>query len=334
MGKISTYATLFRIPGLGGLAIPPVIAALTMGVFDIFQLILLFLIGAFSVIYGFILNDYVDMEVDKLSNELKERPLVSGKIHPSMVIWLCFSCIILTFLGFFILFFDKTITQYRFLSVLCIIVAWLLGSIYDQFGKKIVGSDFFVSLSVAFVFLFGAFAYGFPTLYTWIIFVLTFNQLLHMNAVEGGIKDADHDYLMGVKNIASKAGVKVIGKKLIIPTRFKVFSLGIRLFSIVLLFVPFIFYHENYVDWQIVLLTVTSAGVVFFTIRLLSLKTFDRKMIRKYISVLSFLRFSLVPLMLISVIGMLPSLILIIFPIVWYICFTPLTGAKLFQPRM
>ncbi len=334
MRKISAYATLFRIPGLGGLAIPPVIAALTVGIFDFYQLAMLFLIGVFSVIYGFILNDYVDMNVDRLSKELKDRPLVSGKIQPSAVIWICFSCIILTFLCFFILFYNKTITHFRFFSVLCIIIAWFFGSVYNQYGKKIVGSDFFVALSVAFVFLCGAYAYGFPNLYTWIIFVLTFNHLLHMNAVEGGIKDADHDYIMGVKNIASKMGVKVIEKKLIIPASFKAFSLGIRLFSIFLLFLPFVFFDEQYAIWQIVILAIASLGVLSFTIMLLSLKVFDRNLIRKYISILSFLRFSLVPLMLIHLIGFIPSIILIMFPIVWYIVFTPLTSAKLFRPRL
>lgn len=334
MGKISAYATLFRVPGLGGLAIPPVIAALTVGMFDFVPLVILFFIGVFSIIYGFILNDYVDINVDKLSKELNERPLVSGAIQPSTVIWLCFSCIVLTFLCFFILFYNQPITQSRFLAVLCIIVAWLFGSIYDQYGKKMVGSDFFVALSVAFVFLCGAFAVGVPNLYTWIIFVLTFNHLLHMNVVEGGIKDADHDYLMGIQNLASKAGVKVLEKKLIIPTRFKVFSLGIRFFSIVLLLLPFAYYHEPYTTWQLVLLILAILSVLFYTLKLLTLQTFDRKCIRRYISILSFLRFSLVPIMLISFIGPMTSFIIILFPIVWYILFTPLTGAQLMRPRL
>lgn len=34
--------------------------------------------------FGFILNDYIDLEKDKVSH--KERPMVSGKIHPKIVI--------------------------------------------------------------------------------------------------------------------------------------------------------------------------------------------------------------------------------------------------------
>ena len=42
------------------------------------------------------------------------------------------------------------------------------------------------------------------------------------------------------------------------------------------------------------------------------------------------LRYAFVPIMLVSVIGFLNALVLIIFPLLWYIIFTPLTGEKIF----
>jgi 4-hydroxybenzoate polyprenyltransferase len=335
MGKIADYLVLLRFPGLGGLAIPPVIAAVSVGIFDHLTLVLLFLIGSYSSIFGFVLNDFIDVEVDKKSNELKDRPLVSGAISKKAALWICFTMIMLTFLTFFILFYGEVITFYRLISVLCILIAWILGSIYDVYGKKIFASDILVAMSVAFIFLIGAFALNKePTLFTWIIFVLTFNNLFHMNAVEGGIKDADHDVFMNVNNIALRSGVTVKQDKLFIPLSFKTLGLGIRLSSIILLFLPFTLFQQPYYVWQLVLLGLASLGVLFFSIRLLSLKQFNRNKIRKFISIQSFLRYSLVPLMLLSIIGIIPALILIVLPIVWYIVFTPLTGVKLFQPRM
>ena len=70
MNKVAAYARLFRIPGLGGLAIPPVIAALTVGVYNFYNLTILFIIGAFAAIYGFILNDYSDVEIDKIIRKI------------------------------------------------------------------------------------------------------------------------------------------------------------------------------------------------------------------------------------------------------------------------
>jgi 4-hydroxybenzoate polyprenyltransferase len=334
MNKVAAYARLLRIPGLGGLAIPPVIAALTVGVYDFYNLVILFVIGAFVAIYGFVLNDYADVELDKLINELHGKPLVSGDISKKNAIAICVFSILFTFLFIFILWRGETLDNFKFAALICIFLAGILGSFYNLYGKKIVGSDFIVAISVAFVFLFGALSFGEPTVFTWIIFLLTFNNLTHMNAVEGGIKDADHDYMMGVKNIALSSGVKVDGDKIFIPLYFKVFGMGIRSFSAFLLFVPFIFYGYGYYIWQLIILAIATVGAIYFSVKLLSIKTFDRNTIRKYIGIQSFLRYSLVPIMLISVIGTMYSIILIVFPIVWYIGFAPLLGEKLFKPRM
>ena len=335
MGKIAEYLVLLRFPGLGGLAIPPVIAALTVGTFDFFTLSLLFLLGAYSSIFGFVLNDFIDIEVDKKSKELQERPLVSGSISQQTALWICFISIMLTFLTFFVLFYGKIITHLRFFSIVFILLAWVLGSIYDVYGKRIFASDILVALSISFIFLIGAFAVNKePTLFTWIIFILTFNNLFHMNAIEGGIKDADHDVLMNVNNIALRSGVKVENGSLFIPRIFKVLGMTVRISSIILLFVPFFLFGQPYYLWQLAILGAASFGVLFFSIKLLSLQQFNRNTIRKYISIQSFLRYSLVPLMLLSTIGIIPAVILIFLPIIWYLVFTPLTGVKILRPRM
>lgn len=334
MSKVTAYARLLRIPGLGGLGIPAVIGALTVGVHDLPSLVILFIIGSLAAIYGFILNDYADVELDRLSKELKGKPLVDGTIGLKTAVFVCFICVMIAFFFLFLLWYGKPLDEFKFIALISIILAGILGSIYDIYGKKFVGSDFLVAISMAFIFLLGATSFGAPVIITWIIFILTFNQILHMNVIENGIKDADHDYLMGVKNIALVSGVKVEGDTLFIPLRFKAFGMGIRLFSAVLLFTPFIFFGYSYYLWQIILLAIATFGVLFFSVKLLSLKKFERNTIRKYIALQSFLRYALVPIMLIPLVGIIPGIILIIFPILWYIIFTPLLGEKLFRPRM
>jgi len=334
MNKIVAYARLLRIPGLGALAIPSVIGALTVGVSDLFTLAILFGIGAFAAMYGFILNDYADVELDSLVDDLHGKPLVSGDISKKTAVAICVFLILLAFLFLFYLWRGKNLDDYKFFALLCIILAGVLGSVYNLYGKKIPGSDFFVAISMSFLFLAGALAVGIPNIITWIIFVLTFNQALHMNIIEGGIKDADHDYKMGVKNIALSSGVRVENNAITIPISFKIFGMGIRLFSACLLFTPFLIFGYSYNIWQLVILLVATLGVIFFSIKLLSIKIFLRKKIQKYIGIQSFLRYSLVPIMLSSIIDPLICLILIVFPIIWYIILTPLVGERLFRPRM
>ena len=334
MNKVVAYARLLRIPGIGGLAIPPVIGAISVGVTDFYSLAIVFLIGTLAALYGFILNDYADVEVDKAAKELHGKPLVSGDISIKTALIICVFFILLSFLLVGILWYQQTVDSLKFGALMSLFLAGMLGSIYDFYGKKMVGSDFLVAISVAFVFLFGALSFDQPNIITWIIFVLTFNQILHMNAVEGGIKDADHDPIMGVKNISLSLGVKIRGINIKIPASFKAFSIGIRLFSAILLFSPFVFFGYEYYIWQLALLTLGVIGVLFFSAKLVSIKTFERNKIRKYIAVQSFLRYSLVPIMLISIIPLTYSVVLLVFPIAWYIIFTPLIGEKLFKPRM
>ena len=334
MNKIIAYARLLRFPGLGGLAIPPVIGAITVGMYDITNLAILFLIGAISAIYGFILNDFADVDIDRLSSELHVKPLVSGDISTKTALMICVFFILLAFLSVFILWYGESFDSLKLAALMCIFGAGVLGSFYDFYGKQFVGSDVLVAISMAFIFLFGALSFGEPTSVTWVIFVLTFNNLFHMNAVEGGIKDADHDWKLGVKNIALSTGVKVTGTDMVIPRSFQTLGMGIRCVSIFLVFSPFIVFGYSFYLWQLVILTIVSLGVLYFNIKLLSIKTFERNMIRRYIAVQSFLRYALVPLMLIPIAGTIPSLVLLFLPIVWYIVFAPLFGEKFLRPRM
>lgn len=334
MKRAVGLARLLRLPGIGALGTPALIGALTLGIFDLPNLILLFVIGALAGIFGFILNDFVDAELDRLVPELQEKPLVSGVIQRKTAVFICGLCSFFAFFLLIILFRGQPVTDYKIYAALSLVLAGVLGSIYDVYGKRLPGSDLLVSISMAFLVLVGAYSFGVPIILTWIVFILTFNQSLHMNAVEGGIKDADHDYKMGVVNLAYIAGVRVEGDKLTIPWKFKVFGLGIRFTSAFLLFTPLLFFGYHYAIWNIALLALATAIVLFFSFRLVLMNTFDRDRIRRYIGIQSFLRYSLVPIMLVPVIGVLAMAILVVFPIAWYIVFTPLVKEKLFKPRM
>lgn len=331
---IIAYAKLLRFPGLGGLAIPPVFGALSAGMYDLNSLIILFVIGAFSAIYGFVLNDYADVELDSLIPELKDKPLVKGVLNRKTAVAVFIFSIILTFFFTFLLWKGETLTNHRFAAMVCLVLAGLLGSIYNLYGKKIIASDFLVSTSMSLVFLFGALSFSNNLgILSWAIFFLTFNQTLHMNAVEGGLKDADHDYLMGVKNIALRLGVKVEDTTIFVPSLFKALGMGIRLFSVLLVFLPFLFGIDFYL-WQIPLLVALLLILLFIEIRLLYRSVFNRTDIRKLIAGANFLRYMIVPIMIIGPIGIIRGSILVFLPIIWYIVFTPFLGNRLFQPEM
>jgi 4-hydroxybenzoate polyprenyltransferase len=334
MSKIAAYAKLLRLPGIGALGIVPVIAALTMGITDIYPLSLIFIIGAFASVFGFLINDFVDIELDGLVDELKKKPLVSGEVSKKNALLIAFYLAFVTFFFIALLWYKQPIDSFKLSALSCIILAGIFGTFYDVYGKRVVGSDFFVAISVGLIFLFGALSYGQPTAIIWVIFILTFENILYMNVVQNGIKDADHDYKLGVKNIALTLGVSVQENKINIPFSFQAFGLGLRLFAAVLFFVPFAVFGYAYYLWQIILLVLLVVLYLFLDMKLLRIKIFDRSQIRKLIGIQSFLRYSLVPVMLFSIIGIIPAILLILIPIIWYIVFTPFLGEKLFKPRM
>jgi len=336
---IIEYARLLRLPGLGGLSMAPVFGALSVAAttpVDVVHLIIIFFIGSLSAIYGFVLNDIVDVNIHKLCKDLGNRPLVKGTVPVTHAKIICVSVFVLAFVIIFWFFYQPTVTFY--LALASIIASAITGTLYNFYGKRFMGSDILVALSEAFLVLFGAFLILpalTPSIFTWIIAILTFNQLLYMNAIEGGLKDADHDYLMNVKNIALVTGVKVVGKhKLIIPKSFQILGFSIRLVSSALVFVPFVFFNEPIDGPNLILLGLLVLGVLVTSEQFLRMKTFDRNTVRKRIVRQTFLRYSIVPIMLIPLTGGIMALGLILFPLLWYIVFTPLVGGTLFKPEM
>jgi len=335
------YAKLIRLAGLGGLSLAPVFGALSLKdigiVIDLKIIGPLLLLGIFKSIFGFVQNDYADIEKDKVSEETKQRPLVTGIISKKAAILICAICVIGTFIIVFT-FFYKNLSSF-YLGILCILLSALIGSIYNFYGKKFYASPFIAALADASYVLVGAFFVS-PTgtfsIFTWVIFILVYNQFLFMTVVVGGAKDADHDYLTNVKNLALASGVKVTNdKKVFIPLKFKAFGLGIRLISSFVVFVPFAFYEKNYQIWEILILVLLVISVLFLTVKLLNVKSLEkREDVIKLAGLQGFLRYAYVPILLLPVIGSTYTFILLAFPLLWYVISTPFTGKKLFGNLM
>ncbi len=330
------YMRLMRLPGIVGLAITPVIGALSVNNTSLLALIPLFAIGVISKIYGFVMNDYVDVDLDKLSKDLSQRALVKGTIPKKNALILIITCFFLGYIAIFAFFYRPH--SLFFMGLLCVIIADILGIVYNLYGKKLIGSDFLIALSESLFLLFGALVVlnnEPPGLITWIIFILLFNEQLYMNAIAGGLKDADHDYLLNVKNIALSCGVKVSkDKKVIIPMSFKAFGLGERFFSVFLVFVPFLFYGIDFEIWQISLLIFFAFLLLSASVRMLTIRQFERKEVTKLISAQLVAWYFLVNIMLVSFIGPIIAFILIVLPMVGYVLFSVIMGQKLFEPQI
>lgn len=199
--KIKGAIQLFR-PELSFAAGICVIAGeiIALGSFPSIQNLLYgFICGFFISSSALILNDYFDLEVDKIN--APNRPLPAGIISPSEVIALTIAA---TFLG---LVASALISIYAL--IICIIL-WIIGVLYN-WKLKATGlpGNFMVSFSVAITFILGGTVVGVP----WNKIVLTFSIMAFFidlgEEIAADAMDIEGDKKRNSKSIAIKMGRKV-----------------------------------------------------------------------------------------------------------------------------
>jgi 4-hydroxybenzoate polyprenyltransferase len=327
------YLRLSRLQTAAVTAVTPLIGSLLMGQQDIMVLSLLFLIGFFYHIYGFVLNEYIDIEIDKKSIDLQTKPLVSNQINKRSAVVLSLSaaacCCLLT------LYFYPAIQPLAFL-----LLALFLGGVYDVLGKRIPGSDFILGLSFFFMCLMGASTVSdtFTTV-TYIVCSIYFIHIVFNNAVEGGLKDVDHDTTAGAKTLAARLGVRIQDNKLSITTSFALFSWTVKMIFIGLI-VSLWFQPETKISFSFentvqITLLVFFVSIVFVTMQsFLSTTTFERTRLKRLFSIHEISSYFLLVLSLSPLIGLPPTLFLLFFPFLWFILFNVILYGNALQPQV
>jgi len=295
MGAIREYLKLSRSFNAGLTGISPVMGAVSMGEGRLLPLFLLFLVGFFGHVYGFVVNDILDFKIDKLSSEIRDRPLISGTISIRnawifAIVSMILSLIIASFLS---------VHYYSFLAMPLIVASALSITAYDFISKKYPAMDVFVGAGIFLLILYGAMSVGKPTELAWIVVVLGTIQVLFMQFIAGGLKDAENDYSAKANTLAIKMGVRVEDKKMFVPLSFKALAYFLQALDIALIFVSlvFIFGLEKSIA-QISVLSVLSVIMVAISVKLLGMQKFDRNKARKLIGLHYYTNFSLVPIML------------------------------------
>jgi 4-hydroxybenzoate polyprenyltransferase len=307
------YGKLARSFNMALTGMSPVFGALAMLEFDPVKLLILFILGCGAHIFGFVLNDYIDIKIDKHSDELSERPLVSGTITPGKALgFALFGLFLMLGLGLFL-------TWPGIQPFLILLLAAGSSTIYNLISKKAPGMDFFVAMAVGLLTLFGASTVSMCLTPLAIdITLLSFFMVLFMNIVANGLKDIDHDYEAGGRNLAIATGCKVIRRKkkkakskkgrtttleLVIPTGFKALAHTIEIVFIVLVLTPFVMTIGDFEDFdmysiQFPVTVILGVAMLAISTKLMAMKTFVRSKMRKLIGLHYSINFSLVPVML------------------------------------
>ena len=302
---------------------------------QLWDLILLFVMGGLLHVIGFVLNERADVEVDRASKDLGNKPLVSGQVSEREA--LCIS--IVAALAIFIPLAFVTLDVLAF-SLLGGSV--LMAIVYDLWGKR-APLDVVLAGSITFILAAGAVATGeFDTgsLRHWTILGclggLQFLQTLFQNAIEGGIKDADHDAAAGARTFAAVLGVRIEEGYLIPGRTFVASGYFMKSVQLALLVYTAIFVIDF--STKLETLVVLSMLLFFVAIMLFSLgrfmgrKRFDRSSLKRTFSLHEMATFGAIMTVFIPLIGPVPFVILIVLPIAWFVTSNALLHAGALEP--
>ena len=341
MGKILDYIRLVRLQTAAATATAPVVAALTAGQRVFVDIFTLFLIGVLYHVYGFVLNEYFDMEVDSKSPDLSRKPLVSKRVPGE-------HALIISFIAVIFIFAISLVFYPFFYSTLFLLLAVLFGGFYDVFGKKIPGSDFVLGLGFFFLCLFGASTFsGSFTVRVYVVSGIYFLQIVFNNAVEGGLKDVDHDFLANVKTLVLWMGVRLKNGKLVITKTFKVFAFSLRFLFVVFIFFLVIHIHFDdvsmfhkvsltnlpHVFWFQIITTASLTflmAIIFY--KFLKIKDFDRAKLKRLFSIHEILSYYILIIALSPLFDVVVTVSLLLLPSLWYVVFNNLLYRTSLQP--
>jgi 4-hydroxybenzoate polyprenyltransferase len=317
--RIAEYLKLARSFNLALTAVGPVLGALAMGEGNMLRLLMLFLVGAGAHIWGFVLNDYIDMRIDSLSGELRQRPLVSGTISPRAALTFALSGLgIMLVVGYLSMSVSSSLNPSAELLVFgrprvmaILVMAAVLATIYNLISKHMPGMDIFVASAVFFLCVFGAASTAGDIMTVsrlgWVVCTLGGLQVMFMNIVAGGLKDIDHDSKGGGRTLAVALGCTVRGKDdaLTITSPFRALAYFLQALFLLALYLPFLMgLIALPALWTVVLLAVLaalSAAMLWTSHLILDQAQFRRDRMRKYIGTHYILNYILVPVMMASI---------------------------------
>ena len=225
---------------------------LALGQFPTFrEMILGFIWGFFLSGAAMILNDYFDIEVDKIN--APDRPLPSGLISPATAIVFTF---IITLIGLLISFFINLS------AIILYIIFWFIGFLYNwKLKEKGLVGNLFVSSSVAVTIILGGIVVGSP----WNKAVMIFSMMLFVfdlgEEIAADAMDIEGDKKRNIKSIAI-----LIGRKKALYISFLLFII-----FIVLSFLPVIFnlFGVSY----LFVISLTNIMILFWGITLIKYQT-------------------------------------------------------------
>ena len=317
--KIIGCIKLMRPYGAFLLPLIVVFGALCNEQFDLFYLFELFMLGICFHIFGAVQNDYFDIEIDKKSKYVSERPLARGIVSRKealfIIIFSFFAAIILAYLLFFTL-----------LSFLTLLLSFFLVTLYNKYSKRMPGMEYELGAGVSTFALFGALTVS-NVLSPLVIFVVLFVLMKYVFnvGVSANLKDVKYDSKQGIKTTPILLGVRAIDDKLQIPAIFTIYAFSIKGILIGIALMPFLtgcvsMFLDSF-PVPVICFSILSTLLIYTLWKILSTPLSERDKMIRYAGIHELLTYFLLPVVLMSYlaanINIFAPFLLIVVPPLW-----------------
>jgi len=313
------YLILIRPYGMIFLGLTPVFAAIANSQFNLFHLTVLFVIGLLIHIFGFCLNDYYDVDVDKKSKYVSKRPLVTGEISQKAV-----SILIVLSLSIALIF--AVVFLFTFNSFVILLSSIFFMYLYNRFSKRFFGMEYILFIGIFLFGLFGALTVSDSVSFLALLITLAHAiQWLFSVGISANLKDVEFDTKMGIRTTPTIFGVKVEKNKLKIPLLFYFYGFFIKFVHIAVLSIAFFAGYDLMFAYDLPIpvfaFTIVALIVIYLTYEILSMYEFNRDKMLIYMGFQEGFSFTLIPVALASLFAektlMVPLLLLISILVIW-----------------
>ena len=319
MGGFREWLKLIRPYGILFLGFTPVFGAICNGEFNGFRLGILLIIGLLTHIFVFVQNDYYDVDVDKKSKYVAERPLTTGRITKQHALLIFSSALILAVIL-------TVVFVFSWRSLWLLLVSFLLMTLYNKYSKRITSMECILSTSVLTFGLFGAYTVS-PSLSALAVIVsfVGFLQWLFSVGISANLKDVEYDAQLGIRTTPMLFGVKVADKKLLKTKGFLAYASGIQLLHLVAASLPFVLGFTaisiNGVPLPLLCFLIVAFLILYTAWGILTSPLQKRDTMLRYEGAHEGLALLLVPLVLmnylIDYLGTFPTILLILVVLIW-----------------
>ncbi|HET9873674.1 MAG TPA: UbiA family prenyltransferase [Propionibacteriaceae bacterium] len=182
----------------------PIIGAASAGPLTAVTIVTLLPVAICFHIFIYVLNDVVDLPVDRTEIRRRDFPLVSGAIRPRTALWIALAAIPAALL------YALAMDASR-LALLLLLGSFLAGALYDLGGKRSAFpplTDLVQGLAWACLLAYGAAATSAPTAGTALLAAFMILVIMLVNGLHGGLRDLANDIRCGARTTAILFGAR------------------------------------------------------------------------------------------------------------------------------